>query len=170
MGRIHVGAMWCEGLYSTRTDGMANVKQSAQSSTDPSHRKERVSQRHGHATHRLDPTQSDGCILQATGTAAAVEVVQHRQTADFKRHVWEMTQITLYQGQSVNLSPLQRLIARQALPLFILKFGLSYEGAIYCTTFKRSGNRCSTVVKVLRYKSEGRWYDSRWCHWNFSLT
>ena len=26
------------------------------------------------------------------------------------------------------------------------------------------------VVKVLRYKSEGRWFDSRWCHWNFSLT
>jgi hypothetical protein len=27
-----------------------------------------------------------------------------------------------------------------------------------------------TVVKVLRYKSEGRWFHSRWCHWNFSLT
>jgi hypothetical protein len=26
------------------------------------------------------------------------------------------------------------------------------------------------VVKVLRYKSQGRWFDSRWCHWNFSLT
>jgi hypothetical protein len=26
-----------------------------------------------------------------------------------------------------------------------------------------------TVVKVLRYKSEGRWFDSRWCHWNFPL-
>jgi hypothetical protein len=27
-----------------------------------------------------------------------------------------------------------------------------------------------TVVKVLCYKSESRWLDSRWCHWNFSLT
>jgi hypothetical protein len=27
-----------------------------------------------------------------------------------------------------------------------------------------------TVFKVLRYKSEGRWFDSRWCHWNFPLT
>jgi hypothetical protein len=27
-----------------------------------------------------------------------------------------------------------------------------------------------TVVKVLCYKSEGRWFDSGWCHWNFSLT
>ena len=31
-------------------------------------------------------------------------------------------------------------------------------------------DRGSTVVKVLCYKSEGLWFDSRWCHWNFSLT
>ena len=31
------------------------------------------------------------------------------------------------------------------------------------------GDRGGTVVKVLCYKSEGRWFDSRWCHWNFSL-
>jgi hypothetical protein len=27
-----------------------------------------------------------------------------------------------------------------------------------------------TVIKVLRYKSEGRWFDSTWCQWNFPLT
>ena len=26
------------------------------------------------------------------------------------------------------------------------------------------------VVKALCYKSEGRWFDRSWCHWNFSLT
>jgi len=26
------------------------------------------------------------------------------------------------------------------------------------------------LVEALRYKSEGRSFDSRWCHWNFSLT
>ena len=26
------------------------------------------------------------------------------------------------------------------------------------------------LVKALHYKSEGRGFDSRWCHWNFSLT
>jgi hypothetical protein len=25
-------------------------------------------------------------------------------------------------------------------------------------------------VKALRYKPAGRGFDSRWCHWNFSLT
>jgi len=37
--------------------------------------------------------------------------------------------------------------------------------------FNQLGHRRgSTLVKVLRYKSEGRWLDSRWCHWSFSLT
>ena len=31
------------------------------------------------------------------------------------------------------------------------------------------GDRGSTVVKVLCYKSKGRWFDPSWCHWNFSL-
>jgi hypothetical protein len=32
------------------------------------------------------------------------------------------------------------------------------------------GDSGGTVVKVLCYKSKGRWFDSRWCHWHFSLT
>ena len=31
-------------------------------------------------------------------------------------------------------------------------------------------DRGGTTVKVLCYKSEGRWFDSSWCHWNFALT
>ena len=31
------------------------------------------------------------------------------------------------------------------------------------------GDRGGTVVKVLCYKSEGRWFDPSWNHWNFSL-
>jgi len=33
-----------------------------------------------------------------------------------------------------------------------------------------NGDLSGTVVKALCYKSQGRWFDSRWCHWNFSLT
>ena len=32
------------------------------------------------------------------------------------------------------------------------------------------GDRGRTVVKVLCYKSLGRWFDPRCCRWNFSLT
>ena len=31
------------------------------------------------------------------------------------------------------------------------------------------GDRVSTVVEVLCYKPEGRWFDSRWCHWKFLI-
>jgi predicted RNA methylase len=35
---------------------------------------------------------------------------------------------------------------------------------------KKYGERGGAVVEALRYKPEGRGFDSRWCHWNFSLT
>jgi hypothetical protein len=36
----------------------------------------------------------------------------------------------------------------------------------YSNTWARGG----VVVKALRYKPAGRGFDSRWCHWNFSVT
>ena len=35
------------------------------------------------------------------------------------------------------------------------------------TTATEWVDRGSTVVKVLCYKSEGRWFDPSWCHWIF---
>jgi len=32
------------------------------------------------------------------------------------------------------------------------------------------GHTVEQLVEALRYKLEGRGFDSRWCHWNFSLT
>ena len=32
------------------------------------------------------------------------------------------------------------------------------------------GTTVAQLVEALRYKSEGHGFDSRWCHWNFSLT
>ena len=37
-------------------------------------------------------------------------------------------------------------------------------------TVRRMGHAVAHLVETLRYKSEGRGFDSRWCHWNFSLT
>jgi hypothetical protein len=34
---------------------------------------------------------------------------------------------------------------------------------IFVYTIFHFGDRGSTVVKVLCYKSEGRWFDSKWC-------
>ena len=32
------------------------------------------------------------------------------------------------------------------------------------------GHTVAQLVQALRYKPEGREFDSRWCHWNSSLT
>jgi len=34
----------------------------------------------------------------------------------------------------------------------------------------KGGHAMAQLVEALRYKSEGRGFDSRWSHWNFSLT
>ena len=48
---------------------------------------------------------------------------------------------------------------------------LGYETQNICnTSYRRLGGPRWQSVKVLCYKSEGRWFDSRWSHWNFSLT
>jgi hypothetical protein len=44
-----------------------------------------------------------------------------------------------------------------------------FELLFYYVLLKGTANGV-TVVKVLCYKSEGRWFDSRWCHWIFPLT
>ena len=36
--------------------------------------------------------------------------------------------------------------------------------------FISDGARGGVVVKALRYKPAGRGFNSRWCHWNFSVT
>ena len=38
------------------------------------------------------------------------------------------------------------------------------------STLECVGTHGGIVVKVLRYKPAGRGFDSRWCHWNFSVS
>ena len=35
------------------------------------------------------------------------------------------------------------------------------------TALHNWGHAVAQLVEALRYKSEGRGFDSRWCHWNF---
>ena len=78
-----------------------------------------------------------------------------------------------------RLHPLIFLVTRR----ITRKAGYSYLKIVFPTKFKkmiifsvltnyifRLGDRGSTVVKVLCYNSEGRWFDPGWCQWNFSLT
>ena len=44
-------------------------------------------------------------------------------------------------------------------------WGVFNDYTILYYTILYYGDRGSTVVKVLCYKSEGRWFDPSWCHW-----
>jgi hypothetical protein len=41
---------------------------------------------------------------------------------------------------------------------------------LICLLYLKQGHAVAQLVEALRYKSKGRGFDSRWCHWNFSLT
>ena len=44
----------------------------------------------------------------------------------------------------------------------------TYSEYVILTVFP--GHAVSHLVEALRYNLEERGFDSRWCHWNFSLT
>ena len=47
---------------------------------------------------------------------------------------------------------------------------IKYQGALKLHFCKVVNMAVAELVEALRYKSEGRGFDFRWCHWNFSLT
>jgi len=53
--------------------------------------------------------------------------------------------------------------------LFLFICLQSCEKVCLVTSFIR-GHAVAQLVEALRYKSECRGFDSRWCYWNFSLT
>ena len=55
-------------------------------------------------------------------------------------------------------------------PLHLTSLHFSQHFAPLPICAKIFNSQCGVVVKALRYKPSGRGFDSRWCHWNFSVT
>jgi hypothetical protein len=53
---------------------------------------------------------------------------------------------------------------------FNLEQAIRAQRRVRGTTTLSLGARGGAVVEVLLSKPEGRGIDSRWCHWNFSVT
>ena len=55
--------------------------------------------------------------------------------------------------------------------LFVFRGFLRHADVLSLSKYlSMSGYAVVQLVEALLYKSEGRGFDSRWCHWNFSLT
>jgi hypothetical protein len=46
----------------------------------------------------------------------------------------------------------------------------SVASVVNFVIYRQKGHAVLQLVEALRGKSEGRGFDSRWCHWNFLLT
>ena len=62
----------------------------------------------------------------------------------------------IFNASNAELNPICHLLAL---------FGAHH--ILHIGGFKVKGDRGSTVVKMMCYKSEGRWFDPSWCHRNF---
>jgi len=90
-----------------------------------------------------------------------------RQTDRPQSTIWRkriacwITKVTDTHSECVMLMefPIATMVTRKSL---IVTYIHNY---IFCL-----GARGGVVVKALRYKPVGRGFDSRWCHWNFSVT
>jgi len=51
---------------------------------------------------------------------------------------------------------------------YFQSFSTSHVNAISTSDIREYA--MAQLVEAKRYKPEGRGFDSRWCHWNFSLT
>ena len=54
--------------------------------------------------------------------------------------------------------------------LHVILFSMLNVLHFYISTFRTGRHAVTQLVEALRYKPEGRGFDFRWCHWNFSLT
>ena len=99
-----------------------------------------------------------------------------------KLYTDQSVKIGLAQGdtQSVNIGRVDRQGCGLSLILFNLyRFGYFKIGrkvartvkyADYLVLLAKEEHAVAQLVEALRYKPDGLGFDSRWCHWNFSLT
>jgi len=89
----------------------------------------------------------------------------------------EWSETSAYKIQTLGNYPEESIQHCNKLFSFIVSFEFYFRGQneklflwnIFYHMFIK-GHAVAQSVEALRYKSEGRGFDSRWCHWNFSLT
>jgi hypothetical protein len=89
-----------------------------------------------------------------------------------KSHIYKIVPIALFPTVARNFSLLKDVRngseARLSLGSGIDRSGFELRNHFFLVS--ELGARVSAMVKVLCYKPAGCGFDSRWCHWNFSVT
>ena len=121
---------------------------------------------------------SVGSANRLTNTSFCIKNVLHREGL-FRplinlllKQYWDMTLL-------LGKWPPRQYLSKRQDPLSHIyrntQHNSNYSGmyatpVFYSGTNEYLGTAVAQLVEALRYKSEGRGFDSRWCHWNFSLT
>ena len=105
------------------------------------------------------------CVISTTFVCCAVDRTWRKQTvcstgfAEMQTH-HEFMYFTTSYDQITVLFPSACCMSYPTQPL----------PQLINLTILYLGYAMAHLVKALRYKPEGQGFDSRWCHWNFSLT
>jgi hypothetical protein len=78
----------------------------------------------------------------------------------------------MFGGLTASTAPLRTAAVSFRNAVIIAKYGVDGKVLVNVSVLTNSlvRDRGGVVVRALRYKPTGRGFDSRWCHWNFSVT
>jgi hypothetical protein len=136
----------------------------------------------------LDPEDKGTMILQNVGTCLPNDTAQHPRSQNHQQHQYEnlKSHCTFHPNGLLHDIPtndcanmfdhftniycqycrgLTTQISTSSKDISVeQKLKRTSNNKSYSLNEWLNGDRSSTVVKVLCYKSEGHWFNSRWCH------
>ena len=99
--------------------------------------------------------------------SSRLAILKRVYTSRFILSLWELVSLPLPRSTYINIHTHIYVDTQK----HIVKLDISFMfNKNYVQLHSFHEDRGSTMVKVLCYKLEVRWFDPSWCHWNFSLT
>ena len=135
-----------------------------------------ITNQHGVTSQRLQPSSATLCKLQIVYFLFCRSA--HIHVSCKVRFIAVIFQFCYSKSIAQNATGLKHFIASKmssatycCAGVYInCLFNSCSRPQLFPSPTNTAGARDGVVVKALRYKPAGRGLDSRWCHWNFSVT